>query len=68
MAKGKSFAAKVAHEQSNEGKVICPVCNTEVKKVKLILARASKATTWLPKYDMRDVCKCTETDILNGKI
>ena len=68
MAKGKTFAAKLAHEQSTEGKVICPVCNTEVKKIKLILSRDSKAGTWAPKYDFRDICKCNEQDILNGKV
>jgi len=68
MSKGKSFSAKVAHEQSNEGKVMCPICNSEVKKIKLVLARDSKATTWAPKYDLRDICKCNEADILNGKV
>ena len=33
MGKAKSFAAKLAHETSSEGKVICPVCNTELKKL-----------------------------------
>ncbi len=68
MAKGKSFAAKLAHEQSTEGKIICPVCNQEVKKIKLILTRDSKAGTWAPKYDFRDICKCNEQDIMNGKV
>ncbi|MCK9330391.1 MAG: hypothetical protein PHY08_04010 [Candidatus Cloacimonetes bacterium] len=68
MAKGKSFAAKLAHEQSTEGKIICPVCNQEIKKIKLILSRDSKAGTWAPKYDFRDICKCNEQDIMNGKV
>ncbi len=68
MAKGKSFAAKLAHEQSSEGKVICPVCNTEIKKIKLILSRESKANTWAPKYEFRNICKCNEQDIFTGKI
>lgn len=68
MAKGKSFAAKLAHEQSTEGKIICPVCNQEVKKIKLVLSRDSKAGTWAPKYDFRDICKCNEQDIMNGKV
>jgi uncharacterized Zn finger protein (UPF0148 family) len=68
MSKTRTFAAKLAHESSTEGKVICPVCNQEVKKIKLILSRDSKAQTWAPKYDFRDICKCNEQDILNGKI
>lgn len=68
MAKGKSFSAKLAHEQSTEGKVICPVCNTEIKKIKLILSRQSKANTWAPKYEFRNICKCNEQEILTGKI
>lgn len=68
MAKGKSFTAKLAHELSNEGKVICPVCNSEVKKIKLILSRTSKANTWAPKYDFRSICKCNEEEIMSGKI
>jgi uncharacterized Zn finger protein (UPF0148 family) len=67
MGKAKSFRAKTALDASSEGKVICPVCNTEVKKVKLVLARDSKAETWAPKYDMRNMCKCNESDIFSGK-
>ncbi|HOE90396.1 MAG TPA: hypothetical protein PKZ69_04925 [Candidatus Cloacimonadota bacterium] len=68
MAKGKSFAAKVAHDISNEGKQICPVCDTEIRRAKLILTRESKAGTWQPKYEFRNVCKCNEQDIMAGKI
>jgi len=68
MGKTKSFTAKLAHEQSNEGKVMCPVCKGEVKKIKLIRARNSKANTWAPKYDVRDICKCNEADIMAGKL
>ena len=68
MGKGKSFAAKVAHQSSTEGKVICPGCNSEIKRIKLIIARDSKANTWSPKYEMRDICKCNEQDIMNGVI
>ncbi len=68
MAKGRSFNAKLAHDLSTEGKVICPVCNTEVKKVKLIRSNKSKADTWTPKYDFVSMCKCNEKDVLEGKI
>jgi hypothetical protein len=68
MGKGKSFAAKVAHANSNEGKNICPTCNTDVKKLKLIKARESKGETWAPKYEMKDVCKCNESELLNGAV
>jgi len=68
MGKSKSFAAKTAHDQSTEGKIVCPVCNVEVKRIKLILSRDSKAGTWAPKFDIRDICKCNEQDILSGKV
>ncbi|MBN2460237.1 MAG: hypothetical protein JXB60_01410 [Candidatus Cloacimonetes bacterium] len=68
MAKTRSFAAKLAHESSLEGKVICPKCNTEVKKIKLIRTRKSKKGSWAPKYDFVSFCKCNEKDILEGKI
>jgi len=68
MSKAKSFAAKTAHSNSSEGKVICPVCTTEVKKIKLVVSRKSKAGTWAPKYDIRNFCKCNEQDILKGNI
>ena len=68
MAKGRSFAAKLAHEISTQGKVMCPKCNTEVKKVKLIRAKRSKSNTWTPGYEFTNVCKCNEADILAGKI
>ncbi len=68
MPKGRSFAAKLAHETSMEGKVICPKCNSEIKKIKLIRARKSKADSWAPKYEMVSICKCNENDIMSGKI
>ncbi len=68
MAKGKAFAAKLAHELSTEGKVMCPVCNTEIKKVKLVRSRKSKSSTWAPRYQFVDMCKCNEKDLLAGKV
>lgn len=68
MPKVRSFAAKLAHEISTFGKVICPKCNTEVKKIKLIRGRKSKANTWSPKYEFVDICKCNEKDIMAGKV
>ena len=68
MPKARSFAAKLAHEITTEGKVMCPKCNQEIKKVKLIRARSSKANSWAPKYDFVSMCKCNEKDILTGKI
>ena len=68
MGKAKSFAAKTAHSQTGEGKITCPVCAAEVKKIKLITSRKSNAGTWAPKYDIRNICKCNEQDILNGKV
>ncbi|MCK4956191.1 MAG: hypothetical protein KAS49_01055 [Candidatus Cloacimonetes bacterium] len=68
MPKGRAFAARLAHEISTEGKVMCPTCNTEVKKVKLIRNKKSKANTWAPKYEFKSMCKCNEKDIMAGKI
>lgn len=68
MAKGKAFTAKLAHELSSEGKVICAVCNTEVKKIKLVRSRNSKGNTWAPKYQFVSMCKCNEKDIFSGKL
>ncbi len=68
MAKGRSFSAKLAHEISTEGKVICPVCNTEVKQVKLIRARKSKSESWAPRYEFIKMCKCNENDVMSGKV
>ena len=68
MPKARTFAAKLAHEISTEGKVICPKCNQEIKKVKLIRANKSKADSWTPKYEFVSVCKCNEQDVMSGKI
>ncbi|HNX02716.1 MAG TPA: hypothetical protein PLE33_07015 [Candidatus Cloacimonas sp.] len=66
MGKVKSFTAKLAHETSNEGKVICPVCNTEVKRIKLITNKKNDGT-WSPQKKYAKICKCNEADILAGK-
>lgn len=68
MAKKRTFAAKLAHEISTEGKQICPECNTEVKKVKLVRNKKSKNGSWAPKYEMIDICKCNEKDVMSGKV
>lgn len=68
MAKGRTFAAKLAHESSMDSKVVCPVCNTEVKAIKLIRSRKVENGNWAPKYEFRKICKCNEKDIMSGKI
>ncbi|MCF7918905.1 MAG: hypothetical protein K9N06_03205 [Candidatus Cloacimonetes bacterium] len=68
MAKGRSFAAKLAHELSTEGKVICPKCNTEIKRIKLVRKRLSKGNTWMPRYEFANICKCNEADVMSGKV
>ena len=68
MAKGRSFAAKLAHEISTEGKVICPKCNTEIKKIKIIRNKKTSEKGWSPKYEFISICKCNEKEILAGKI
>ncbi|MCB5258183.1 MAG: hypothetical protein WC179_02260 [Candidatus Cloacimonadaceae bacterium] len=67
MGKAKTFAAKLARETSTEGKVICPVCNTERKKLKMIINKKKSGDSWSPKYEYIRVCKCNETDLLAGK-
>ena len=68
MAKKRSFTAKLAHEIGTEGKVVCPNCNTEVKRVKIIRNKKSKVGTWAPGYGFISVCKCNEADVYSGKI
>lgn len=60
--------AKLAHELTTEGKRMCPVCNSEIKKVKLVRSKKSKAGTWAPRYQFVDICKCNEKDIFAGKV
>lgn len=67
MGKVKSFAAKVAHDFSTEGRVICPVCNTEIKQIKAITNRKKGTEGWTPRYDFVKICKCNEADFLAGK-
>ncbi|MDI3504588.1 MAG: hypothetical protein PWP64_1524 [Candidatus Cloacimonadota bacterium] len=67
MGKVKSFAAKLAHDANKEGKLICPVCNTEIKRVKIIQNRKTDGT-WRPDKRFVNVCKCNETEVMSGKI
>ncbi len=64
MAKGRGKAAKLAHESKGTGKIICPVCNTEIKQVKMIRAKVSDKGTWSPSYGIESVCKCNEKELL----
>lgn len=66
MGKVKSFTAKVAHERTDEGKTMCPVCNTEIKRVK-IMKNMKTDGTWRPQNQFVKICKCNEADILAGK-
>ena len=68
MGKVKSFTAKLAHEASNEGKVICSTCNTEVKRIKLVSNKKKGQTGWSPRFEFAKICKCNEADIMSGKI
>lgn len=68
MAKGRSFAAKLAHELTTHGKVICPKCETEIKKIKTVRNRKANGEAWAPKYEFLDICKCNEKDIMDGKV
>ncbi len=66
MGKVKSFAAKLAHSASHEGKVWCDVCNTEIKRIKVVNNKKGIAG-WAPRCDFVKICKCNEADILSGK-
>jgi len=61
MGKAKTFAAKLAHESSTEGKVICPVCNTELKKLKIITNKKKGSGSWSPKYSMSESASAMRT-------
>ncbi|MCB5234395.1 MAG: hypothetical protein LHW60_04010 [Candidatus Cloacimonetes bacterium] len=67
MGRVKSFSAKVAHELSSEGKMICPTCNTEIRRVKIVQNRKTDGT-WRPAIHFTKVCKCNEADVMSGKI
>ncbi len=67
MGKVKSFTAKLAHESSNEGKVMCSVCNTEIKRIKLVSNKKKDGTGWSPRFEYAKICKCNEADIMSGK-
>lgn len=62
--KVRSFTAKLAHNTNNLGKNICSVCDSEIKKIKLIRAKSSKAKSWSPSFEMKSICKCNESKVL----
>lgn len=68
MAKVRSFAAKLAHESTTEGKLICSKCNSEIKKIKIIRSKKSKNDSWSPSYEFINICKCNENDVMSGKL
>lgn len=63
MSKPKSFAAKLAHATESKKKELCPICNSEVKIIKIIRNRLSKGK-WSPKKEIVKVCKCNEKELL----
>ncbi|PKN75977.1 MAG: hypothetical protein CVU49_00995 [Candidatus Cloacimonetes bacterium HGW-Cloacimonetes-2] len=66
MGKVKSFQAKTAHDRTNEGKMMCEVCKTEIKRIKLITNKKSTGG-WVPQPEFQAICKCNEADIMAGK-
>jgi len=46
--------------------MMCPVCNSEIKKIKVIGNKKGQAG-WSPRYDFAKVCKCNEADFFAGK-
>ena len=67
MAKKRTFAAKLAHEMGTEGKVICPNCNIEIKRVKLVLNKKTELGKWAPRYRFQNLCKCNEDQLFAEK-
>lgn len=62
MAKSQSFADKV--NKKSDGKAVCPVCETEVQRVKSIISVPGATTrSWKFNQKMVDVCKCNEKEI-----
>ncbi len=66
MAKKRTFAAKLAHEIGTEGKHLCPNCNIEIKRVKLILNKKTEPGKWAPQYGFKNLCKCNEDELYNS--
>lgn len=66
MGKVKSFQAKTAHGRTSEGKIMCQVCNTEIKRIKLITNKKDSGG-WVPQPVFQEICKCNEADIMAGK-
>lgn len=63
MAKSQSFADKV-NKKSDSGKIVCPVCETEVQRVKSIRSVPGKSDgSWKFRQKMVDVCKCNEKEV-----
>jgi uncharacterized Zn finger protein (UPF0148 family) len=68
MRKVRTFAAKLAHAKSGKGKIICPICNSEVKIIKLIRAKQNSKAKWAPRQEVVKLCKCNEKEILGINI
>ncbi|HDL19594.1 MAG TPA: hypothetical protein ENH29_11115 [Bacteroidetes bacterium] len=61
--KGTSFADKV-NKMHKANVTICPVCNTETQRVKLVKSmRSEHSNGWRFKQMMVDVCKCNESEV-----
>ncbi len=67
MAKKRTFAAKLAHEIGTEGKQICPNCDIEIKRVKVLRNKKRGANNWSPAVTFQNICKCNEGDIFSVK-
>ena len=63
MAGKKGSKAKLAHE-SKGGKIVCPVCNSEIKQIKFIKSKISDKGGWSPNFVMENVCNCNEKELL----
>lgn len=58
-----SFADKV-NKMHNANVSVCPICNTETHRVKLVKSvQSDNSTGWRFKQMMVDVCKCNESEV-----
>ncbi len=63
MKKVRTFAAKLAHATEGKVKLTCPICDSEIKIIRLIRNRHSDGR-WAPKRELVKICKCNEKEIL----
>jgi len=64
MAKRTTSFADKMNKMHNSNVTVCPVCNSETHRVKLVKSvRAEQSNGWRFKQMMVDVCKCNESEV-----